>query len=148
MSVATFVYFVGPADGRLIKIGSTKMPQARLEQLMDWSPDKLAILASAPGNLYDEFALHGAFLSDLDHREWFRPSEKLLALIAAVKATGELPAAYRGKQPNWKTGQRGQKNPKPIKKRSQASLDKSANSIRERWRRIYAERAALTSQAS
>lgn len=73
------VYFIRGDD--YIKIGYTKKPLQRLENLKCGAPFKLKLLASMPGSVKLEKYLHERF-SDLHHHgEWFRADEKLLRFI-------------------------------------------------------------------
>lgn len=87
------VYFVGPEDRSIIKIGFTCNPPNRLSGLMCWSPVPLQLLAVAPGDVRDKQRLHWLFLEHFSHKEWFRAPPALLALIAEVERTETLPAA-------------------------------------------------------
>lgn len=86
----SFVYFVQPVNGGPVKIGCSKMPRARLSSLMAWSPFKLRLLATAPGDYVSEGQLHRRFEADRLHGEWFRPSPDLMELIDRVAATGRV----------------------------------------------------------
>lgn len=91
-----YVYFLAPVGGGLIKIGCAKEPRVRLRGMIAWSPVPLEILTCAPGNFFDERKLHSMFFEHHSHSEWFRPCPELLALIARIKATGELPPECHG----------------------------------------------------
>lgn len=96
MSARTYIYFIAPIGGGPIKIGCSACPPNRLDQLMAWSPYPLEILATAPGTMNDERAIHSAFLKHWAQREWFRSAPEIYALINEVRATGEIPAAFKG----------------------------------------------------
>jgi len=96
MTRLTYIYFIAPIGGGPIKIGCSESPPRRLENLMAWSPYPLEILASAPGNLSDERAVHFAFLKHWAQREWFRAVPEIYALINEIRATGILPEAFKG----------------------------------------------------
>lgn len=88
------VYFMRRADGvGAVKIGCSKWPESRLTAMQVWAPEPLAIIATAPGGFEDEKRLHRQFDKLRLHGEWFEPAAPLLALIARVRATGELPPA-------------------------------------------------------
>lgn len=90
----SFVYFIRPigADGP-VKIGCSEAPEVRLSSMLTWSPLPLEIAAFAPGSLQDEGFIHSCFADDHSHREWFKPSAALTALVDAVKHSGTLEAA-------------------------------------------------------
>lgn len=83
-----WVYYV-KSDG-LIKIGYSKAPEQRLRT---YSPTSV-ILGLRPGTPKLERSLHSLFCGDLARgREWFHPSDRLLAHIAEIVAQhGEPPA--------------------------------------------------------
>jgi len=87
----TLVYFAGPAERSIIKIGFTKWPRCRIRDLASWSPVPLELFAVAPGNLKTERKLHWHFVGCHSHREWFRATPELLDLIARVEVAGVLP---------------------------------------------------------
>lgn len=80
-----FVYFIRPVGQEgPVKIGCSAAPQRRVEDLAVWSPYPLEVAAASPGSLKIERQLHNIFRADHSHREWFRASPKLSALIEAV----------------------------------------------------------------
>lgn len=85
------IYFVRPVgmDGP-VKIGCSKEPLRRALQLSIWCPFKLEVVHSMPGTLADERALHRHFSADLLHNEWFKPSDRLCALIGKLVAGAAL----------------------------------------------------------
>lgn len=90
----SYIYFIKPigVDGP-IKIGCSTIPENRLDQLTIWSPWPLEILCTAAGNYKDENFLHSCFASDHSHREWFRSSPRLRAIIDEIARTGSLDVA-------------------------------------------------------
>lgn len=86
------VYFIETADGSLIKIGWSRYPVTRVENLATWSPVPLHLSAAVEGSRTDEKRLHYRFREQWSHHEWFRPSAELLAVVDHVRATGRLPA--------------------------------------------------------
>ena len=88
------VYVMRRADGvGPVKIGCTKYPVQRLAQQQLWSPEPLEIIGTAPGGFKDEGRLHREFAEYRLHGEWFEASCQVLALVAKICATGELPPA-------------------------------------------------------
>lgn len=71
------VYFARGRDG-LIKIGFSSDVGRRMLEL------GAEVLATVPGSVGVEFALHDAFADDLVGDEWFRPSATLLAFIGLL----------------------------------------------------------------
>lgn len=86
------VYFMRRADGiGPIKIGYSKLPEARLVAMQVWSPEILSIIASAPGTFLDEKRLHNQFGECRLHGEWFEPVPDLIAVISKTSVSGVLP---------------------------------------------------------
>ncbi len=82
---AGYVYFVQRGDGGSIKIGFTSSWQGgRIPALETASDVPLRVLAFVPGGRPLERDLHREFAADRLRREWFRPTERLLARIAAL----------------------------------------------------------------
>lgn len=94
----TLVYFAAPEDLSMVKIGCSYLPSRRVASFQGWCPIKLVLLASAPGTLNDERALHGRHMATHAHHEWFHCSPKLLADIAEIKRLGYLPDYLRGSE--------------------------------------------------
>lgn len=61
-----------------VKIGWSEAPDARIASLQTGNPQKLVLLATKPGTLDDERALHAKYLPDNVLQEWFRPTMALL----------------------------------------------------------------------
>lgn len=82
-----FVYFIRPV-GALgpVKIGCSRSPPMRLEQLAEWSPVPLEVVARMSGDFTIEGRLHRKFQHDFMHHEWFRWSAELEEVIASVRA--------------------------------------------------------------
>lgn len=74
------IYFVQRADGK-VKIGYTDFYKRRLSELEN-EYGRLIGLGIMDGSLKDESRLHAEFSADGGRREWFRPSDRLLAYIA------------------------------------------------------------------
>ena len=78
------VYFVQGHTTRLIKIGWSKSPSMRFDNLQCGSPDKLVILKEIETSEEAERYLHLQFKDLRQHGEWFYPGERLLKFIADV----------------------------------------------------------------
>lgn len=128
MTPGARIYFIRPVSGGPIKIGVSKYVGQRLLQLASWSPVDLEILATTPGNLYDERAVHRAFAGQRLHREWFAPSPELLALDA-LNAGDPLPKHMRGKCPVWKAPVRRYKGSYATRE----AIEAAAAKRRETW---------------
>jgi len=85
------VYFVEGAG--LIKIGFAADATRRFKAMLTGSPVPLSLLASMSGGPEVEAELHIQFAEWRAHGEWFRPSPKLLEIIAA--APYQYGQAYR-----------------------------------------------------
>lgn len=82
------VYFVQGENGGPIKIGRTDDLARRLVGLSTSSPDKLVVLAAAPGNESDERTIHAHFSPARQRGEWFAPTPGLMRFIAEVVRDG------------------------------------------------------------
>lgn len=82
-----WVYFIKPIgmDGP-IKIGCSRNPDGRRDNLDTWSPFALEVVASIEGDHTLERRLHARFVSSHERREWFRATPDLLAAIEQIKA--------------------------------------------------------------
>lgn len=81
------VYFIRPVgmDGP-VKIGCSVHTGKRLQDLTVWSPYRLEIVATIPGDTALERRFHHAFLADRLHSEWFAASSRLTQVMAEVAA--------------------------------------------------------------
>ncbi len=77
------IYFFQGKSGGPIKIGLSVDPVQRANAIT--YPEPLVILATMPGGRREEAALHSRFAHLRLEREWFEPSDELLALIEEVK---------------------------------------------------------------
>ena len=85
--MSRYLYFIRPVGMQgPVKIGSSNIPERRLEALMKWSPYVLEIVATAPGSHALEFNVQDCFYDDLLHHEWFHPSARLDKLMADLRA--------------------------------------------------------------
>lgn len=79
-----FVYFVQAGASGPIKIGYSKAPERRLQQLQVSHPEPLRILATVPGTKGMEGELHARWNQFRLEGEWFSPHASLLAFIASL----------------------------------------------------------------
>lgn len=88
------VYFIKPVgkDGP-IKIGCSRDPSTRLDNLMDWSPWPLEIIGTISGTTQDESFLHKCFAEYHSHREWFHSAPELRDEIDRIIKEGDVSAA-------------------------------------------------------
>lgn len=89
---ACAIYFIQPENGGSVKIGRAEDVAKRLVQMQTSRPDKLVVVAAAPGTYEDERRLHDAFADSRDRGEWFTPDDGLTALICHVNETGHIPS--------------------------------------------------------
>lgn len=76
------IYFITPVDGGPIKIGTTGNLPQRLKSLEREMGCPLAILATMPGGLTEEKAMHERFAAyRLGQSEQFRPVREILEFI-------------------------------------------------------------------
>lgn len=91
---ASVVYFIRSPMTGLIKIGTTRRLQTRLGDLCRAAGHDVELLASMPGSVEEEYALHQRFAKHRERGEWFRASEELAALIGSICGDGR-PIAKR-----------------------------------------------------
>lgn len=88
------VYFVQAGDGGPIKIGWTGGdPKARMRDLQTGNPYPLSMLGHVPGSGADETDLHEQFRHLRMVGEWFKPAPDLVAFIAGVKWSRNVPTS-------------------------------------------------------
>lgn len=81
------VYFVKPVGmPGPIKIGYTANTAKRVEGLTVWSPFKLEVLHTVPGNMKLEMKVHAHFADLHSHHEWFHPGDRLVTAIKLMQA--------------------------------------------------------------
>lgn len=86
------VYFIRPV-GMLgpVKIGCSGVPHYRLKALAAWSPFPLEVAAKIEyGDQTLERRLHGIFAASHSHKEWFRETPELTALIDRLAAGSRI----------------------------------------------------------
>ncbi len=79
------VYFIQNTVTGNIKIGISNNPSSRLYSLQHATVDHLVILLITEGTAEDEAGLHARFAEWRLRGEWFKPCDKLLALIASLE---------------------------------------------------------------
>lgn len=72
-----YVYFARGALTKLIKIGYSKEPVKRLEDLGTSSGEEIEIILTIPGTRRDERKFHLQFRACRERREWFREEGRL-----------------------------------------------------------------------
>jgi hypothetical protein len=78
------IYFIQSETGT-IKIGYSRSPKQRLNNLQGSNPEKLTLLGTIKGGRFKEAELHKRFSSIKLTGEWFRPDESLLSYIHSYK---------------------------------------------------------------
>ncbi|QNJ56138.1 G-I-Y Y-I-G endonuclease [Mycobacterium phage Heath] len=72
------VYFIADELGH-VKIGTSKAPLARLEELQAGNPTRLRLVQSFPGGHDVELELHRHYATYRMHGEWFKiPDDQLI----------------------------------------------------------------------
>ncbi len=82
------IYFIQSEHGGPVKIGRADDLAKRLVGLQTSRPDKLVVLAAAPGTIAQEKELHRHFAEIREKGEWFTASPNLMALVRDVAARG------------------------------------------------------------
>jgi hypothetical protein len=91
----SMIYFIQDTAGN-IKIGHANNVRSRFRSLQTAHATKLRLLATIPGNVDDERALHRRFINHRLGGEWFRPVPELLEFIGVKQ---QAPAAPRKRAP-------------------------------------------------
>jgi hypothetical protein len=86
----TVIYFIQSEHGGPVKIGHADDLAKRLVGLQTARPDKLVVLATAPGSVRDERAIHAAFAHFREKGEWFSPHPSVMAAVSHVATTKAL----------------------------------------------------------
>ena len=81
----SYVYFIQSEKGGAIKIGLSKNPEERLNELQPSTPYKLKLLAKIKGNVRKERELHRKFARYRIQGEWFEAHTDLLSYIEQIK---------------------------------------------------------------
>ncbi len=84
----TVIYFVQGEDGGPVKIGKADDLAKRLIGLGTSRPDKLVVLAAAPGTVEQERLVHARFASVREKGEWFTATDELMTYTRLVAANG------------------------------------------------------------
>ena len=84
-----FIYFIQSEKGGAIKIGLSKNPEERLNELQTSTPYKLKLLAKIKGDISKERELHRRFARYRIRGEWFEASNELLSYIEQIKEEKE-----------------------------------------------------------
>ena len=83
--VRGYIYFIGCARARAVKIGFTQSdPERRVKALQTGCPAELELLAYTPGTIDEEQRLHAAFTPLAMRGEWFYSDAKLPDLIRYI----------------------------------------------------------------
>lgn len=81
----SIVYFIQSGNSGPIKIGVASSLNLRLRALQNGNPEKLRCLLTVPGGRDLEQTLHAAFRSTRVRLEWFKPDQRLQAVIEALR---------------------------------------------------------------
>jgi len=92
------VYFIGPEDGAVVKIGVAEDATVRLRDLQVGSPVKLFLIAYMAGDRQQERTLHDQFSLHRLHGEWFEVSK---AMIQFARKNADVP-----ERSPWRKGER------------------------------------------
>jgi len=77
----SWTYVIQAGRCGLVKIGVSLRVEARMRSLQKTSPAVLRLVAVLEGGLALERLMHARLGRDRAHHEWFRPSERMRALI-------------------------------------------------------------------
>lgn len=86
------IYFMRAEFGdRPIKIGVANDPMARAKKIHAMCPFPISLVATVPGNIYDEKLIQRHFRAHRIRGEWFNPAPEILDFISTVQSAGMLP---------------------------------------------------------
>lgn len=85
-SSSGFVYLIGNARRKRLKIGWSVSPERRLRSLQSATADRLRILATFPGTMEDERLTHSLFRSYRIRYEWFNAHATIIAFFSLSEA--------------------------------------------------------------
>lgn len=80
------IYFIQRGPDGPIKIGITAKVERRMSTLQTSNSERLSLMATMPGTVDDEAALHKRFASIRLTGEWFESEPELLKFIATLKS--------------------------------------------------------------
>lgn len=81
------VYFIRPEGERgPVKIGCSFYVETRFDTFQTWSPVTLELAATIKGDAVLERRFHALFMADFWRGEWFNASDRMDAVIEAVRA--------------------------------------------------------------
>lgn len=84
-----YVYFAKPVgQSGPIKIGFSKSPQSRIQDLLLWSPIDLELICVVSGEAWWERRAHCYFAESHWRSEWFHSSQKLINAIERLRNGG------------------------------------------------------------
>ena len=82
-----YIYFIKPVHFHgPIKVGCSADPSLRRTNIAAMSPFELEIVARMRGDFELEGRIHAYLVDDHERQEWFRPSDRVNGLIAAINA--------------------------------------------------------------
>lgn len=87
MTNSSFVYLIEAQIG-VLKIGCSRKPETRLRTMAVNSPTPLRLIATWPGLIADEQALHRRFNGHRFYNEWFRIEGDLAEFVRTVRGKG------------------------------------------------------------
>lgn len=89
----SFIYAIQSPYPRLMKIGFSKNPKARLAELQVGSPRKLRLLDQWPGTAEQEREIHSQIATLRQHGEWFKIGYEQAAKVIET-VTGNKSVSY------------------------------------------------------
>lgn len=82
------IYFIQSENGGAVKIGRAEDLAKRLVGLQTGRPDKLVVIAAAPGTRENESEMHRLLAPWRERGEWFSPSASVMRAAACVNERG------------------------------------------------------------
>lgn len=117
----TFVYLIEAQMG-VLKIGCSRKPETRLRTMAVNSPTPLRLIATWPGQIADEQALHRRFHDHRFYNEWFRLEGEVANFVESVRGKGVLSI------PDWASC-----TPKASEERKRAGRERAGLKLKALW---------------
>lgn len=89
------IYFIRDTLTNHVKIGHSRNPRKRLNELQTGSVNWLELMACLPGTAEDEAKLHKRFAKDRVRGEWFAISRSMLEFFSLRTTEEQLREAYK-----------------------------------------------------
>jgi hypothetical protein len=83
-NASEYVYFIATEDGRFVKIGLSREPEARCQSIQVGLPVAVSVIAVIPGDRREEKRLQYRFRRDRAREEWFHFTREIRRFVDAL----------------------------------------------------------------